>query len=52
VPLRLAGWEELRMPKKLDSCVKKVKGRVNNPYAVCTASIKGKRKRKQRGKKK
>lgn len=35
------------MPKKLDSCVKKVKKKgVGNPYAICTASIK----KKKRGK--
>ncbi len=37
------------MPAKLDRCVKKVKakskGRVD-PFAVCTASIKGKKKKK------
>ncbi len=38
------------MPAKLKRCVKKVKGKVNNPWAVCVKSTgqkphKGKKKR-------
>jgi len=36
------------MPKKLESCVKKVKkksGKKYNPWAVCKASIYGKKKK-------
>lgn len=31
------------MPKKLDRCVRKAKKKVKNPYAVCTASLKRKK---------
>lgn len=36
------------MPKKFDRCVKKVtrKGGVDNPYAICTAAVMGKKKKK------
>jgi len=35
------------VPKKLESCVRKVKakGKVRNAYAVCNATLKGKKKR-------
>jgi hypothetical protein len=35
------------MPAKFDRCVRKVKGKVKNPYAVCKSVMK-KSKRKKR----
>ena len=35
------------MPKKLHDCVRKVKGRVRNPWAVCNASLRKKKKAKK-----
>ena len=35
------------MPKWLDRCVAKVKGKVKNPYAVCKAAHKKKRRKKK-----
>jgi hypothetical protein len=41
------------MPAKLDRCVSKVKRKKGkgNPYAICNAAIKGKKKTKKRSKK-
>jgi hypothetical protein len=38
------------MPKQLDECVKKLKGKpgVKNPYAICQAQIAKKKKKKKK----
>jgi len=42
------------MPTRFDRCVRKVRrslkktGRKGNPYAICTAALRGKRKKRKR----